>query len=334
MARSNKIKISEVKKYYVGTAGWSYEDWEGIVYPPVRGRGFHPLEYLAHFVDMVEINSTFYRPASPAMAYSWLRQVQSVASFLFTVKLLQIFTHQRKDFSQKEVTEFKRGIEPLAVKQRLAAILIQFPWSFVWNAVNLEYLEKIFNLFSEFPLALEVRHGSWDRPDFHEFLKEYKVCYCNIDQPVFGNSIRPSAVVTNPLFSYVRLHGRNYKDWFREDAGRDDRYNYLYTTDELEDWIGRIKRLAEGSDRVFIITNNHYRGQALANALQIKNMLTGEKLQIPATMLEKYPVLKEIAKKLEKGQFDLFEESAESRSQEPEKPLAAAKRGKNDDEPV
>jgi len=334
MARSNKIKISEVKKYYVGTAGWSYEDWEGIVYPPVRGRGFHPLEYLAHFVDMVEINSTFYRPASPAMAYSWLRQVQSVASFLFTVKLLQIFTHQRKDFSQKEVTEFKRGIEPLAVKQRLAAILIQFPWSFVWNAVNLEYLEKIFNLFSEFPLALEVRHGSWDRPDFHEFLKEYKVCYCNIDQPVFGNSIRPSAVVTNPLFSYVRLHGRNYKDWFREDAGRDDRYNYLYTTDELEDWIGRIKRLAEGSDRVFIITNNHYRGQALANALQIKNMLTGEKLQIPATMLEKYPVLKEIAKKLEKGQFDLFEESAESRGQEPEKPLAAAKRGKNDDEPV
>ena len=334
MARSNKIKISEVKKYYVGTAGWSYEDWEGIVYPPVRGRGFHPLEYLAHFVDMVEINSTFYRPASSAMAYSWLRRVQSVASFLFTVKLLQIFTHQRKDFSQKEVTEFKRGIEPLAVKQRLAAILIQFPWSFVWNAVNLEYLEKIFNLFSEFPLALEVRHGSWDRPDFHEFLKEYKVCYCNIDQPVFGNSIRPSAVVTNPLFSYVRLHGRNYKDWFREDAGRDDRYNYLYTTDELEDWIGRIKRLAEGSDRVFIITNNHYRGQALANALQIKNMLTGEKLQIPATMLEKYPVLKEIAKKLEKGQFDLFEESAESRSQEPEKPLAAAKRGKNDDEPV
>jgi len=305
-----------MKKYYVGTAGWSYEDWEGIVYPPVKGRGFHPLEYLAHFIDIVEINSTFYRPASVAMAYSWLRRVQAYADFLFTVKLLQVFTHQRKDFSQKEVDEFKKGIEPLMLKQRLAAILIQFPWSFIHNAENLEYLEKLFSLFSAFPLALEVRHSSWDRPDFHEFLKEKNVCLCNIDQPIFHHSIKPSAFVTNPKFSYVRLHGRNYKDWFREDAGRDDRYNYLYTTDELEDWIGRIKKLAEGSDRVFIITNNHYRGQALANALQIKNMLTGEKLQIPATMLEKYPVLKEIAKKLEKGQKDLFTEETEKEGSE------------------
>lgn len=319
-----------MKKFYIGTAGWSYEDWEGIVYPPVRGRGFHPLEYLAHFVDLVEINSTFYRPATPGMAYSWLRRVQAFARFLFTVKLLQIFTHQRKDFSQKEVTGFKKGIEPLAVKQRLAAILIQFPWSFSHTAENLEYLEKLFTLFSEFPLALEVRHGSWDRPDFHEFLKEHKVCFCNIDQPIFQNSIKPSAVVTNPLFSYVRLHGRNYKDWFREGAGRDDRYNYLYTTDELEEWIDRIRKLAEGSDRVFVITNNHYRGQALANALQIKNMLTGEKLQIPATMLEKYPVLKEIAKKLEKGQFDLFEESQESGSQETEKQMTGLKNKKKE----
>ncbi|PMP95667.1 MAG: hypothetical protein C0168_05080, partial [Candidatus Aminicenantes bacterium] len=123
----------------------------------------------------------------------------------------------------------------------------------------------------------------------------------------FHHSIKPSAIVTNPAFSYVRLHGRNYKDWFREEAGRNDRYNYLYSKEELEDWIGRIKKLAEGSQRVFIITNNHYRGQALANALQIKNMLTGEKLQIPATMLEKYPVLKEIAQKLEKDQAELFE---------------------------
>ncbi|MDI6846405.1 MAG: DUF72 domain-containing protein [Candidatus Saccharicenans sp.] len=325
----NKNKIIQMKKYFVGTAGWSYEDWEGIVYPPLRGRGFHPLEYLAHFVDMVEINSTFYRPATPGMAYSWLKRVQAFSRFLFTAKLLQVFTHQRKDFTRKDVSDFKRGIEPLAIKQRLAAILIQFPWSFAWNAENLDYLEKIFALFSGFPLALEVRHGSWDRPDFHEFLKEHKVCFCNIDQPIFHNSIKPSAIVTNSLFSYVRLHGRNYKDWFREDAGRDDRYNYFYSKDELEEWIGRIKKLAEGSDRVFVVTNNHYRGQALANALQIKNMLTGEKVLVPANLLEKYPVLKEIAKKLEKGQFHLFEESAESESPEAEKSETSAEPEKN-----
>jgi uncharacterized protein YecE (DUF72 family) len=323
--KENKIPV--MKRYLVGTAGWSYEDWEGLVYPPVKPRGFHPLEYLANFIDMVEINSTFYRPASISMAYSWLRRVQAYPEFLFTVKLLQVFTHKRKDFSQKDVDDFKRGTEPLAAKQRLAAILIQFPWSFINTLENREYLEKLFSLFSEFPLALEIRHSSWDRPDFHEFLKEKRVSYCNIDQPIFHSSIKPSAIVTNTSFSYVRLHGRNYKDWFREEAGRDDRYNYLYTTDELEDWIGRIKKLAEGSDRVFIITNNHYCGQALANALQIKNMLTGEKLNIPATMLEKYPVLKEIAKKLEKGETDLFEDKPEGQSKE-HKPAEDEMKGK------
>ncbi len=300
-----------MKRYYVGTAGWSYQDWEGLVYPLIRPRDFHPLEYLANFIDMVEINSTFYRPASVSMAYSWLRRVQSFPEFLFTIKLLQIFTHQRTEFTQKDIDDFKKGIEPLAVKQRLAAILIQFPWSFINTAENLNYLAELFNFFSEFPLALEVRHSSWERPDFHEFLKEHKVSYCNIDQPIFHHSIKPSAIVTNPSFSYVRLHGRNYKDWFREEAGRDDRYNYLYATDELEDWVGRIKKLAEGSNRVFIVTNNHYRGQALANALQIKNMLTGEKLNIPATIIEKYQVLKKIANQLEKGQANLFSTQAE-----------------------
>lgn len=310
-----------MKKFYVGTAGWSYEDWEGIVYPPVKGRGFHPLEYLARFIDIVEINSTFYRPATPSMAYSWLRRVQAYADFLFTVKLLQVFTHQRQAFTMKDVDDFKKGIEPLAIRQRLAAILIQFPWSFINTAENREYLEKLFSLFTGYPLALEVRHSSWDRPEFYEFLRENRVGFCNIDQPIFHHSLKPSAIVTNPEFSYVRLHGRNYKDWFREEAGRDDRYNYLYSTDELEEWIGRIRKLAEGSNRVFIITNNHYRGQALANALQIKNMLTGEKLQIPATLLEKYPVLKEIARKLEKGQANLFDNETEklNESESPEK---------------
>ncbi len=110
-----------MKKYYVGTAGWSYEDWEGLVYPEVKGRGFHPLSYLASLIDLVEINSTFYRPASVSMAYSWLRRVHSYPDFLFTAKLLQAFTHQRENISAQPVDEFKRGLAPLAASGRLAA---------------------------------------------------------------------------------------------------------------------------------------------------------------------------------------------------------------------
>jgi uncharacterized protein YecE (DUF72 family) len=295
-------------RYHIGTAGWSYEDWEGIVYPPGKTHGFHPLLFLREYINIVEVNSTFYRPAPAAMAVSWLKKVEGYPDFMFAVKLHQIFTHKRKDFSQKDIDDFRNGVDPLQLKQRLAAVLLQFPWSYLNIPENMGYLAGLFALFADYPLALEVRHSSWETPEFFKLLVENKVAFCNIDQPLFKNSIKPSAVSTNPDFAYVRLHGRNYKDWFREGAGRDDRYNYLYAKDELQEWIDRIKQLGQKSGKVFVITNNHYRGQAMANALQIKNMITGEKLDIPKLLVEHYPVLEEILKKIKRGQMDLFKD--------------------------
>ena len=300
--------MSEMTDYYIGTAGWSYKDWEGIVYPTKKGANFHALIFLAQYINVVEINSTFYRPPAIRMSWSWIKRVDSYPDFLFTVKLHQVFTHQRKGFSQTDVNEFITGIEPLKAHNRLAAILIQFPWSFARNTLHVDYLTNLFKLFTDFPLALEIRHSSWNNSEFYELLSEHKVSFCNIDQPLIGKSIKPTALCTNPELSYVRLHGRNYKNWFNEKAGRDERYNYLYSKDELEDWIDRIKDLGKKSNKVVVITNNHYRGQALANALQIKNMVTQEKLDIPFDLLKQYPVLKEIIKKIKSGQMDLFGE--------------------------
>jgi uncharacterized protein YecE (DUF72 family) len=295
-------------QYYFGTAGWSYKDWEGVVYPSKKGANFHALIFLAQYIDVVEINSTFYRPPAIRMSWSWIKRVEGYPNFLFTVKLHQVFTHQRKGFSQKEVNEFKAGIEPLKAHGRLAAILIQFPWSFARNSLHVAYLTDLFKRFEDFPLALEIRHSSWDNAEFFDLLSRYNVSFCNIDQPVIGKSIKPTTVCTNPELSYVRLHGRNYKNWFNDKAGRDERYNYLYTNDELEEWIERIKELGKKSKKVVVITNNHYRGQALANALQIKNRVTDQKLDIPLDLLKQYPALKEIIKKIRSGQMDLFED--------------------------
>jgi uncharacterized protein YecE (DUF72 family) len=294
--------------YYIGTAGWSYPDWEGIVYPPQKERGFHPLTFLAAYINIVEVNSTFYRPPAVSMSLLWIKRLSGFPDFLLAVKAHQIFTHDRVNWSQKDVDEFRLGIEPLRAGGRLATLLFQFPWSFHHSGAHTDYLAKLFNAFSGDPITVEVRHASWDQPPFYEMLSQYQVCFCNIDQPVIGQSIPPSARATIRDFSYVRLHGRNYKDWFRQEAGRDDRYNYLYSSEELEEWVDRIKELGRNTEKVFVITNNHYRGQALANALQIKNKITGQLLNIPRTMIQKYPVLMEIAKKLAKGQLDLFEE--------------------------
>jgi uncharacterized protein YecE (DUF72 family) len=300
-----------MKSYFFGTAGWSYEDWRGIVYPEERDTGFHPLTFMAGYIDIVEVNSTFYRPPALSMSLSWVKRVAAYPDFLFAIKVHQVFTHERKNWSPGDADAFKLGIEPLRAKEKLASLLFQFPWSFVHSAANLDYLAQLFNLFAGYPMTLEIRHSSWDDENFYTFLSEHRVCYCNIDQPVLRSSIKPSARVTVPDFSYVRLHGRNYKDWFREGAGRDERYDYLYSRDELEEWVNRIRELGQNSERVYVITNNHYRGQALANALQIKNMVTGEKVQIPPLLLKKYPVLLEIARKLAQGQLDLFQEKSE-----------------------
>jgi uncharacterized protein YecE (DUF72 family) len=296
-----------MSRYYVGTAGWSYEDWADIVYPGRKERGFHPLVFLARYINIVEVNSTFYRIPPMSMSLYWIKRVEPFPDFLFSVKVHQVFTHDRDSWTQKEVDDFKLGVEPLLARGRLASLLFQFPWSFVGSAVHLEYLARLFRIFAGYPMAVEVRHSSWDNPGFYRLLADERVCFCNIDQPVFPNSIAPSAVATIPEFSYVRLHGRNYQDWFREGAGRDDRYNYLYGKGELEEWVERIKQLGRNTERVFVITNNHYRGQAMANALQIKNMITQEKLEIPAALLKTYPVLEENVKKIAKGQLDLFD---------------------------
>ncbi len=295
-------------QYYIGTAGWSYEDWKGIVYPQEKQTGFHPLAFLARYVNIIEINSTFYRPPALSMSLFWLKRVAGVPEFLFAVKVYQVFTHDRENFTSKDVDEFKLGVEPLRAKGRLACLLFQFPWSFTNSSANFDHLSGLFKLFQGFPMAVEVRHSTWNEPGFYELLSHHGVSFCNIDQPVIGNSLKPSAIATTQEFAYVRLHGRNYKNWFREGAGRDERYNYLYTKEELEDWVERIKALGEKAKQVYVITNNHYRGQALANALQIKNMLTGEKLDIPPLLLRHYPLLKEIARKLGREQPDLFGE--------------------------
>lgn len=298
--------IAAMARILFGTAGWSYEDWEGIVYPRPRGRAFHPLTYLAGFVDCVEVNTSFYRPVPPAMAAGWVRQVAAFPAFLFAVKLHQAFTHEGRRIEPAAVAAFRRGLDPLAAAERLAAILIQFPWSFAFGEAALAYLDSLLRAFADYPLAVELRQAAWTDPRALDLLRARRAAFVNIDQPLIGRSLGPTALVTCSDFSYIRLHGRNAKDWFRPGAGRDARYDYLYARDELADWIRRIRDLAASSESIYVVTNNHYRGQALANALQLKNLTTGRKLDVPPGLLRQYPVLEDIVERIREGRADPF----------------------------
>ncbi|KPJ53180.1 MAG: hypothetical protein AMS16_05550 [Planctomycetes bacterium DG_58] len=284
------------KNLFVGTAGWSYPDWEGIFYPRKKPRGFDELRYLARYFNAVELNNTFYRPPLANYAKRWVERTADAGRFHFTLKLWQRFTHERQQpYTNEDLRTFKEGIEPLAASDRLGGILIQFPWSFQSNAENAEYLERLSADFAEYRRFIEVRHKSWQNEEAFDFFRRLGLNWTNIDQPISKTSVRPSALVTGDA-AYVRLHGRNYKAWFDRDAGRDERYNYLYSDDELDEWVQKIQTLVGTVDFVYAFTNNHFRGQAPANSLQIVSKLTGAAVDVPETLAETYPFLRDIAR--------------------------------------
>jgi uncharacterized protein YecE (DUF72 family) len=277
----------------VGPVGWSYADWNGTVYPSRKPRGFHEAGYLAQFFDTIEINTSFYQPLRPDIVKGWISRVEFNPNFRFTAKLWQRFTHERQPTRDDERI-FKQGLRPLAEAGRLGALLMQFPWSFKNTPENRAYLGSVFIQFLEYPLVIEVRHSSWNEPEIFELLAAQNVGFCNIDQPVIGPSLAPSAQATAPV-GYVRLHGRNYEQWFTAEDHPEERYNYLYSHEELAPWAGRIQRVAERADAVYVVTNNHFRGKAVANALQLVNLLTGQPVRVPPTLLQNYPELADIA---------------------------------------
>jgi uncharacterized protein YecE (DUF72 family) len=274
-----------------GPAGWDYPDWAGKVYPAPKPKGFDPLRYLADYFDTIEINSTFYRPAAPKVAHSWVERVRDREQFRFAAKLWKRFTHERDTaWTREDVDAVRAGLDPLAEAGKLGALLFQFPWSFRNSEPNREWLRDLARAFREYPRVVEVRHISWNEPDFYRELAESNIGIVNLDQPMFRNSLPPSARATSAV-GYIRVHGRNYKDWFRKTAGRDERYDYLYSAAELKPWAERTKALASEPSvtDVYVVNNNHFAGQAVTNALMLQTQVTGQRPKVPETLLKAYP---------------------------------------------
>lgn len=289
------VEATAPARILIGPAGWSYSDWNGIVYPGHRPAGFHEAEYLAQFFHTIEINTSFYNPLRPEICRQWLARVAANSNFKFTAKLWQRFTHDASA-SAADVAAVRPGFDVLHAAGRLGAILLQFPFSFHNTPENHAQLDKLLALFREYPLVVEVRHSTWNQKEFFELLHQRGAGFCNIDQPVIGRSIRPTERATSPV-GYIRLHGRRYDTWFSDDPASppEERYNYLYSTEELDPWAARISKVAAHSKTTFVITNNHYQGKAIVNALQLINLLTGKKVKVPETLRQHYPQMEAIA---------------------------------------
>jgi uncharacterized protein YecE (DUF72 family) len=282
-------------RLHIGTAGWSYPDWSGYVYPSRRSKNFHEATFLAQFFDTIEINTSFYQPIRPDHAADWIERVAANPSFLFTAKLWQRFTHEPSATAEDE-QNVRAGFDVLREAGKLGAVLLQFPFSFHRSAETSAHLSALLKRFADYPLVVELRHSSWQTQATLDLLSEHNAGFCNIDQPVIGNSVTPTAQSTSPI-GYVRFHGRRYDTWFSDDPKlpSHERYNYLYSLEELHPWVNRIQEVQKHTRDTYVVTNNHYQGKGVVNALQLLSILKGTKLKVPDDLRQHYPQLEQIA---------------------------------------
>lgn len=323
--RSHARRSGGAAMIRVGTAGWTYDDWNGVVYPRPRPRGFDPLAMMGALFDTIEINATFYRTPAPAAAAGWVARTATNPRFRFTAKLPQVFTHDPTTDPGEDERLFREAMAPIQEEGRLGAVLAQFPQSFHEGPEEAAYLDKLLARFSDLPLVVEFRHAGWARPETLELLDRHSAGFCNIDQPRLGSTLPPTGFVTGRV-GYVRLHGRNASAWFAHDASlpppapiepgapharvvrakgvaraegtaqRNRRYDYLYSDRELAPWVASIRKIAEEGADTYVITNNHFRGKAAVNALQIRAALEGGLVAVPDPLRAAYPELATIAK--------------------------------------
>ena len=294
----------------VGPAGWSYADWEGSVYPRHKPADFHPLRFLARYVNCVEVNSTFYAPPRREYAARWAELVSERPDFRLTVKLHRDFTHAgagartiEPNERETRAAQFLEGIDPLRRRGRLAAILAQFPLSFQHSSKGLRYLGGLHSLFESVPMVLELRHRSWFEPPPLNAICGLGYSLAQIDLPQAWNHPPAQHATPGPL-GYLRLHGRNRSAWFDKKSGRDQKYDYLYPPEEIDAMVERTRRLAREHDETYVICNNHFSGKAVANALEILHGLTGTPVPAPRELVEHFPRLARITRP--DGQQELF----------------------------
>ena len=305
MAREN------LSPFRIGTCGYSYpgappEGWYGVFYPKSRGGRLDELEFYSTYFTTVEINSTFYRPATAAMANGWVKRTPE--DFKFAVKAWQKFTHPRKlgveaggagnlweGFDAADVDLFCQGIAPLGDAGKLGPLLFQYPASFRRDQNNLERLAQTLAAFERYSKAVELRHKSWSDygEETHALLSRSNSARAYIDEPKFGSSVKQQLDFRGSI-AYLRLHGRNQEKWWRhQDAW--ERYDYFYQPDSLRRLGAGLKQLAAKSPamKFYIFFNNHARGQAAANALMLKSELAEDrKIRAPEALVEVFPELK------------------------------------------
>jgi uncharacterized protein YecE (DUF72 family) len=258
---------------YIGTAGFSYGDWKGAFYPENQDKKFM-LEYYSSRFPVVEVNSTWHALCSPKSLLSMARR--TTPEFQFIIKAYKGLTHAYKE-NQEEFEIFREILRPMEDHGKLACVLAQFPWGFKNTAANRDYLRLFKERMSSQEIVVEFRNEDWITDETMDLLRELEMGFCCVDEPRLKGLVKAHVILTGDT-GYMRFHGRNYETWWDRKRKSWERYDYLYTEEELSEWVPGLLQLDEQAERTYAIFNNHYRGKAPRNAVMLAGLLPSERV--------------------------------------------------------
>jgi len=307
----------------VGVCSWADETLTKVWYPKGVRSGEERLRYYAERFDVVEANSTYYRLPDPTLVEKWVERTppgftMHVKAFgvmtRHPVKLDQLPTDLRdvptdsrgrvdrplREYRAEVFRRFHEALEPLRAAGKLGGILMQFPSYVVYKPISFEYLEWSQEQLAGDEMLVEFRHASWlaeeNRADTLRFLADHGMTYVTVDAPqTGGKNVLPTVVAATNEPAYVRFHGRNAETWNKRTGSAAERFDYLYSEDELREWVPRLRELAGGAQTVYAMFNNNGRSampspplpeaaenerdgfiaQAPTNAQMLKRLLAG-----------------------------------------------------------
>ncbi len=305
----------------IGTCSWADESLTKYFYPPSVKGAEERLRYYAERFDTVEANSTYYRLPDREMVQKWADRtpdgfVMHVKAFgvmtRHPVKLEQLPTDLRDDapvdsrgridrppreFRAEIFRRFHEALEPLRDEGKLGGILMQFPSYIVPKPASWEYFEWAHEQLGGDEMLVEFRHAAWlddeNRAETLQFLERNHMTYVIVDAPrMEGRNVLPTVVATTSPTAYVRFHGRNAETWNKRVRSAAERFDYLYSEDELREWATPLSELAGKAENVYAMFNNNGRStipspglgehaegevvaQAPVNAQMLKGILEG-----------------------------------------------------------
>ena len=258
-------------RLWVGTSGYSYAEWADAGFYPPGTKSGNMLPFYAQNFPITELNFTWYQMPKARTLERMHRQAP--ADFRFAAKLTRTLTHEIDPGQWRgQAAQYRDGIAPLIQARKLAAILLQFPPSFVRAPQNRRYLAALLDELDGLPLAVEFRHASWATDRVFAELERRRTTLVAVDEPDLPGLFPRLDIVTNPGLFYIRFHGRNAKGW--RSGNMQKQFDYDYGDDELRRWANRrIAKMTRHASSGIIFFNNHVRAQAPRNAVRLINLL-------------------------------------------------------------